>query len=131
MNLQEQRLEILEQIDKLVAIHPKPNSKSGVCSIKNCVVCGQLKELGAKYEYLTISKRMEGKTASLDRDLEKMKLSIISKGMDATKSEIQFLIEMLNISKKEVARLIGMNENQFLAVCRNWNIGLIYRRTGA
>ena len=129
MNLQARRLEILKQVDDLVAIHPKPKSRSGVCGDKNCEVCEQLKELGAKYEFLTMVKRM--KLKELDSDLERTKLNILSKGLDATKSEIQFLIETLNISKKEVARLIGMNENQFLAVCRNWNIGLIYRRTGA
>jgi len=75
---------------------------------------------------------MKGANTKFDIDLERRKRSIISKGMDATKSDIWFLIEVAKISKTEVAGLIGMNKDQFFEVCRNWGIGKIHdRRTGA
>lgn len=133
-SLQEERIEILKRADYLNAIHPTPSWKP----CKNpCEICEELKSLGARYELLTISKRTKNKVVDpepeiLSQDeIENRKMKIICKGMDATKSDIRFLIEVAKVNKREAARLIGMNRNHFFEACRNWGIGEVRsRRTG-
>lgn len=120
MNAYQRRLEILDEVTRLNSLHPNPNARCASCEI-----CDQIRELGIEYE--TISTRDRKERYQRKRDMEVKQ--ILAKGEDATKSDIEFLIEVTKMSKRQVAEQLGVANHIILAVCRQWGIGEI-RRTG-
>lgn len=115
-----ERLALIDEIDRLNKLHPP--TKWGSCITPDCEICPQLKELGEQYEVLNLKirnkKRQQEPTSLTDKKVQR----ILAKGEFATKSEIQFLLEHIKMSKKQIAEELGLNVWDVRQACRAWGI---------
>lgn len=120
MNAYQRRLEILDEVTRLNNLHPNPNARCASCEI-----CDQIRELGKEYESIILRDRKERYQKKREMEISQ----ILAKGEDATKTDIEFLVAVAKMSKRQVAEQLGVANHIILAVCRQWGIGQI-RRTG-
>lgn len=117
-------LEIIDRIDHLNKQHSKKNSGK-IC---HCDLCKEIRALGKQYE--KIMKRRRNQRDSHSNPIKQEIRRIVAKGINAKPSEIRYLVEEMNYSKKDVARMLRINYSHFAEKCKQWGIGTIYKRRG-
>lgn len=127
MSIVAEKIKLLDMITDLKSQHP-PMKNHHSCPDPECKLCPQIRELGKQYEFLTLQKRQKRREAYSRDVIEKRAKAIIAKGRDATKSEIEFLIDVAKMPKREIAPRLGINLNVFLNTCKAWGLGRINER---
>ncbi len=124
-DVKEMKWELLDKIDNLNSLHPESTNR--ICNDDNCEICKKLRYLGRQYEELTLIDRKR-RRYSKSNPHHHMIDSIIEKGKHATKEEIRHLVEVEGMTKREVAKLLRMPNNNFLELCRHWGIGITRKK---
>lgn len=116
--IRKKQIDLLDKIHVLQKSHPYEPSNGSRCL---CDICEKTRELGKEYERLSLMRKKGIKV-----DERKIK-SILAKGEDATRSEIDYLIRYTQMTKREAAKELGIPNYIFMEVCKNWGIGRIHK----
>jgi len=120
LQIKQRQTELLDEINAKLKGHPQVKYVNGQ-SCPGCEICSAIQKLGAEYEALTLQRRRLKSPIYIKAE------QIIQKGEDATRSEIEFLINKAKMTKKDAAEALGIPVKVIQDVCFHWGIGRIRR----